>query len=230
MNESGGHGTALGMAAFEAWLRTADAILCGLNHAFSNRVSALAVVPLIAGRAVRDVTGLERLATETGKLEDLLRLYRLMERGERAPAEPLQVADAVAEALALLAHHPTARDLTCSVAGVAETLPVLVVPSALVHALVLLLCAAADRLDGGAASGGLHLRYSGDPDWVTFVVETHSPVPQGRAVQVPELPVLAWLVRGASVSGSESRTPEGGVRLELRLATLPNVRKGEGCA
>ena len=159
---------------------------------------------------------------EIAKLESLLRLYRLLERGEHEPVEAVNVADAVGDALALLAHHPTTRDLACTVTSIGETPPVLLVPSALVHAVLLLLCAAT-RVAGVAGErepDGLNLSFGGTVDWVTIAVETRSMVPGGPALDVPELPAVRWILRDASVTESASRTPEGRVRLEMRLVAL----------
>ncbi|MBA4070826.1 MAG: hypothetical protein C0497_03180 [Gemmatimonas sp.] len=214
--------------AVEAWLRTADALLCGLNHALSNRVSGLAIISLLREGWQMNAAEVEELTAEMAKLDDLLRLYRLLERHDAAQAEPILVPDAVSDALALFAHHPLVREVTCTVSGDADTPPVLLVPSAFVHALALLISAAAVRIDGGTRAGGLHLSYAHDAALVSIVVETRTPAwalpeddPNGG---VPELAAIGWLTRGAAVSVAESRTSDGALRLEMRLRTLARAR------
>lgn len=228
MGEPRGTEQAPAAVAVEAWLRTADALLCGLNHALSNRTSGLAIVSLLRDGRPVNAAEVEELSAETAKLNDLLRVYRLLERHDAAQAEPIRVPDAISDALALFAHHPLVRDVACAVSGDADTPPVLLVPAALVHALVLLISAAAVRIDGGARAGGLHLSYAGDSEWVTIVVETQTPAwalpedgPDGR---VPELTAIGWLTRGAAVRVAESRSANGALRLEMRLWTLARAR------
>jgi hypothetical protein len=216
-----------GLAAVEAWLRTADALLCGLNHAFGNRLFSLAVMAPWGDGSASHAAELEGIVAETGRLSELLKLYHLLESSEFALAEATRVSDVVPGALALLAHHPTVRDLPCTVEGNVETPPVLLVPSALVQALLLLLCAAAAHASAGREAAGIHLSYGGDSDWVTIAVETRTSVPSGQAVEVPELPAVRWLLRGTDVTESAALTPEGRLRLELRVATLANLRSRE---
>lgn len=231
MDESPGTVPAQTVKAAESWLRTADALLCGLNHALSNRAAGLAIVSLLReGRQISAVE-VEELTAETAKVDKLLRLYRLLERHDAAQVEPIRVPDAVSDALALFAHHPLVREVTCTVSGEADTPPVLLVPSAFVHALVLLVNAAAIRIDGGARAGGLHLSYAHDSAWVTIAVETRTPawaLPEdGPDGSVPELAAIGWLTRGAAVSTAESRTSNGALRLEMRLRTLARARNLE---
>lgn len=211
--------------ASEVWLRTANDFLCGLNHALSNRVSTLASVFLGGDTEGSDDDARERLDVETAKVDALLRLYRLLERSEGAPAEPARVDDAVSDALALLAYHPEVRFVACTASGEGDVPPVLLVPSALVHALLVLLCAAAERAGPGAA--GIQVHYSGTPEWVTIAVETRAPVPEGQTVEVEELRAVRWLLRSAAIVEAEARATDGGMRLELRLPTLANLRRRE---
>jgi hypothetical protein len=213
-------------AAAEAWVRTADALLCGLNHALSNRISSLLVVS--PERVERGLGAAEaaRVGAELTKLEELLRLYRLLERSDLASAEPVRVPDAVADALALFSRHPALRDIECTVAGDADLPAVLLNPSVLVHAMAFLVCAVAARLDSNE-SGALHVAYTGDLAWVTIAVETRSPIAEAETAGAPALDVVRWLLRGAPVTAAESRAPGGGLRLEFRLPTLASQRRQE---
>lgn len=213
--------------AAEAWQSTANAVLCGLNHTLSNRVSALAMVFHVEQGASLAATEINRLSTETTKLEELLYLYRLLARSDLATPEPICVADAVSDALALVARHPDAGDLAWTVVGDADTPPVLLIPSALVHALVFLLCAAAVSAAAHADAPDLRLTYSGDPDWVTIAVETRSSVAKDQFAQSLEAATVGFLLPGAVVTRLTSPTRDGDVRLEMRLRTLANQRRHE---
>ena len=213
--------------AVEAWASTANAVLCGLNHALSNRVSALVMVFHAEQGASLAASEISRLSTETAKLEELLRLYRLLARSDLATPEPICVADAVSDALALVARHPDAGDLAWTVAGDADTPPVLLIPSALVHALVFLLCAAAVNAAAAAEPPELRLTFGGDPDWVTIAVDTRSSAAQDQSAQALEAATVDFLLPGSVVTRLPSPTQAGGVRLEVRLPTLANQRRHE---
>ncbi|MHB1310425.1 MAG: hypothetical protein ACYC3L_00315 [Gemmatimonadaceae bacterium] len=225
MDHDEGGATQWRAEAIEAWARTANAVLCGLNHALSNRVSALVMVFHSDQGVSLAATEINRLSTETTKLEELLRLYRLLARSELATPEPIGVPDAVSDALSLVAHHPDVGDLAWTVTGDADTPPVLLIPSALVHALVHLLCTAAASADADAPA--LRLTYGGDPDWVTIAVETCSSAAKDQSAQSLEAATVGFLLPGAVVTRLNAPTREGGVQLEVRLPTLANQRRHE---
>jgi hypothetical protein len=202
-------------------------LLRGLNHGLANRASSFGAIVMGASLRGLQPTDLERLSAEVAKLEELLRAYRLLDRSKSAPAEPTQVADAVSDALTLLAMHPVFHDVECTVAGDRGTSPVLVIPPTLTHAVVFMLCTAAARLAHGTTPRGLHVSYRSDPAWVTIAVESTTPVRGDMPAEVTELSTVRWLVLGASVAESASRTAAGGVRLEMRVPTLASARAHE---
>lgn len=138
----------------DPWRLVSDAVLRGLNHELSNRAAALSALARMVEPAEppgSEVAGL--LASETVRLEETLRLYRLLPGGRAREAEPVLVADALADARALHAQHAGLAGVPCAVDGDPGALPPAIAPlEGLVHALTLLLGALA--LHAGAPGAG----------------------------------------------------------------------------
>jgi hypothetical protein len=149
----------------DAWQLVGDAVLRGINHALANRVTALAA--LTASAFPDEPPGAELvalLALEVERLDELLRLLRLLPAGrEGGGAELVLVSDALADAQALHAHHAGLAEPPCEIEGDrAVLLPVVAPVPGLVQALVLLLGAVAMGHQGAGAPGGAAHRERAD--------------------------------------------------------------------
>ena len=215
-------------AAAEAWLHTMNPVLRGLNHEFSNLLTALGGVSLGPDGEDADDAGRSRLDEEIERLDGLLRLYRLLPFAARAGGEPVLLADIIPDAVLLLKHHLELRDVPCDVEGVADLLPVVVHPTALTQAVLLCLCAAARKLPASNASAGIRVRCGGDKEWAHVVAETTAPTDDAVEEGEPaEFVALRWLLRGAEGTSTLSRGDDGVVKASIRVATLIRTRAGE---
>ena len=219
----------------DPWRHVSDAVLRGLNHALSNRVaslSAIATVITLDEQPDPEITG--ALAAEVSQLEGVLRLLRLLPGGRGGPPEPVLLGDALADAVALHAHHAGLAGAPCTVVGDASSLLPVVAPlPPLVHGLVLLLGALAlhargsdDALDGGGATGGARavLRVGGDERAVTLTGV--APPGDGDPLLAPDAAAAALqeLLDDAGATVTVDVSPAGGVRYEVVLPTLLAVR------
>jgi len=211
--------------AAEAWMSAAGNVLRGLNHAFSNRLSALGAVAAGLGMG-HESPVTEQVDVEVTRLEQLLRLYRMLPLAGTLPPEPAQVSDAIDDAAVLYAHHFALRDVPCQVEGDPLTPPVLLNLTVLTQAVVLLICAAARHVPEGQESTGVRLRYSGDNDFVELIAETNAAVPLAPGGP-PDLAALRWMAQPAAGEASVAATPRGTVRATLRVGTLAYLRRRE---
>lgn len=214
-----------GLAA-EAWNSLSGNVLRGLNHSFSNRLSSLGAVAAGLGSEDGTQTMGQRVEGEIDRMEELLRLYRLLPFvGSPAP-EPSQVAEAVAAAVSLFEHHYGLRDVPCRVEGDPATPPVLYHSTAMVQTLLLLLSAAGRHLNPDDVSAGVVLRYSGDADAVEIIAETSGPAAM-QSEWPEEIHGVRWLARDAAGEVHVEKTPRGGVCVRLRVGSLAFLRRRE---
>ena len=130
-----------------------DELLRGLTHTLSNRVGTIAAVSsLLDLGGASSARALDTLRTETDRLEQLLLLIRQLPYHTAHAAEPILCADAVNAAIALVAHHPAARDVTCDVVQVGDVPPAWSDPGALQLALTVALISAHANASRGADS------------------------------------------------------------------------------
>jgi len=133
------------------WLAMHDELLRGLTHTLSNRVGTIAAVSsLLELGGASSARALDTLRTETDRLEQLLLLIRQLPYRAAHTAEPILCADAVNAAIALVAHHPAARDVTRDVVEVGDVLPASSDPGALQLALAVALISADANAPRGA--------------------------------------------------------------------------------
>jgi hypothetical protein len=201
----------------DAWQLVGDAVLRGINHALANRVTALAA--LTASAFPDEPPGAElvdALALEVERLEELLRLLRLLPAGrDGGGAELVLVADALADAEALHAHHTGLAESLCDVQGDrAALLPVVAPIPGLVQALVLLLGAVGMAHRGG---GRPVVRLTGSERFVRLA----------GAADGGSAAVVAGLERLLEGAGAAVRLHEGG-ELVVELPTLVEVRARAG--
>lgn len=135
------------------WLPVQDALLRGLNHALSNRLSSLgAIAMLVEGADRLDERMQAAFSADVEKLGDLLALYRLVPAEPTPRRDAARIGDALARARALLEHHPDCRNITFEVAaGAKDVEPVTLSGRDALRASVMLLLAAA-RGAGGAGA------------------------------------------------------------------------------
>lgn len=222
-----------------------QAMLRGLSHTLSNRVAAiLALGSAFEPGVPADVELVDALRSEGTRLEELLRLQRLLGGsamgGAHGDPEPLHLPDLIPDVVLLHAQRSASRELPLETGGDPSVLPVRVRPSALVQALLALVTAGAESVRG-APGASLALRYGGDA--VMTVVTLDARTPEGPApdaesarlgASTPTVPATAlaraaeWLLADAGAQLTETRLPdEGGVRFELALPTLLEVRRRE---
>lgn len=212
-----------------AWQHVSDSLLAGLAHALSNRAAAIGALAAFAeAETVPDALG-ETLGTEAERLEDLVRLLRLLGQDGAEDGEPVQVAALMRDVLALHSHHRDLRGVRFDVEDAGAVHPVRGRRCALVRAVLLLLALAA-RSGIEAGHRRLAVRWDGDGQWVRLIVaprpggEELAPAQRlaGSALQGVTLPD----VRQAAVeAGGDAE--EGGMpaELEMRFPTLAESRR-----
>ena len=219
--------TAARQAAF-AWIKATGEVLNGLNHAFSNHLSLIRLVPELLKHDEVTAAELSQVAEDAVHLEDLLGLYRLYAFPSREAAEPILVPDVVPAALALLKHHLDLRDLPCVVEGTANLQPILMNRTSLAQALLLLLCAAGRHVRPDSDGAGIVLGYRGDGEFVEIAAETRgaSAADAGNSGEQPfELLAIRWLIRDADGTAHVTHVTGGGVRVAMRVGSLARLRR-----
>ena len=212
-------------AAAQAWLVVSDALLRGLNHALSNRAATVgAVSGVLDASEPPSAAIVDVLRDEAARLDELLQLARLLP-GQRSLPEPVHLPDVVPAAVALHAYHFDLRDTPCHLEGEAAVMPVLADPTALTHALLMLLTVA--KL--AAAGGTVLLRHDGDDERVTLTLDALPP-DDGAAAGVPEEETMLTAARtllAASGALVRRHALERAARYELTLPTLTAARRAE---
>ena len=127
----------------EEWNAVLDRLLVGITHNISNRVATLAGVSDILSGDPTIPPILRALADEVPRLEESIRLLRLLAAPENEREEALEVTRLLDDAI-LLAHlHPACHRLTFEVAGRESVPPAVARPASLTHEIVVALVAAA---------------------------------------------------------------------------------------
>jgi nitrogen-specific signal transduction histidine kinase len=210
----------------QSWLETSDAVLRGLNHEFSNRLSLARLAPQLSAMLAAGEFELQKLADDSNRPDDLLqllRLYRLMVFGNNEPTEPLLVSDHVDDAVALFKHHTAFRDLDVQVNADSSIPPVLMNPAAMTQAVLLLLCIGARQSSVATGeSGTVVLGFGADANAVRISVQAAGVARQLAIDELPELPALRYFVRDAEGS---VKVVGGGVTLSV--GTLVKLRQRE---
>lgn len=211
---SGGRPIPAAAGADEAWRVTLDALMRGVAHGISNRVGTLGA--LAEALAAADPTGPfpPILAEEVHRLEEALRVLRLLPRDEGRGVEPLRPVDAAADAAALFEQHPRGRGTRAAVSERGDVPPIRAHVPSLVHALALLMVAAA-----GEAGAPVSITLAGEGGRVQFRV--------ARAGSGADLGDVDGAVAAASAlvrgdGGSVARDDDGS--LVLSLPSLAAVR------
>ncbi len=213
-------------SAARSWLATSDAVLRGLNHEFSNRLSLARLAPQLAAMLTAGDSDLQKIADEAGQSEQLLPLlglYRLMVFGSNEPAEPMIVTDAVESAVTLFAHHTTFRDLQVRVNAGDAAPPVLMQRNALSQAMLLLISAAASRVAVGEGHAGtIVLDVAGDANAVRISARVDGAGGTPSPGELLEFPALRYLIQDAE--GTAETTGNG---VAMSIGTLVRLRQRE---
>jgi hypothetical protein len=139
------------------------------------------------------------------------------------PAEPILLGDAFPDAITLFKHHVALRDLEVGVGDVGAAPPVLMTPSSLTQALLLLLCAAARAVEVAPGdTGSITVEFTSDADAVHITARGANAVTSADAEEASEFPALRYLVR--DVEGRVTQASDG---VTLSLATLVRLRRRE---
>jgi len=127
----------------EAWSSVSEALVRGMAHALSNRISTIGTIAELLRLSADDSTAMsEMLGVETRRLEDLLEQMRALSARDAGRVEAMRLSDAVAGAMALHSYHPERRSIAVTVEPGDESRPVLGDALRLQRELLLLLDAA----------------------------------------------------------------------------------------
>jgi hypothetical protein len=140
-------------AACATWASVLDELLVGVSHSISNRVATLAGVSDILSDESDLPPILRALADEVPRLEEGIRLLRLLAvPHDEAPeaSEPTRLAD---DAVLLAGVHPACRSVSFVLAHRRDVPPVVARPVALTHEIVVILIAAASAASAASAVG-----------------------------------------------------------------------------
>jgi nitrogen-specific signal transduction histidine kinase len=212
--------------ATASWLETSDAVLRGLNHEFSNRLSLARLAPQLNAMLKVGEPALQKLVNDSDQSEDLLqllRLYRLMPFTNGDPAEPVLFSDAVPEAIELFQYHTSFRDIDVHVRADDSIPPTLMNPAALRQCVLLLLGAAARQTATESRDGAaIVVEFSANADMVNVTARVREADDGEPVVDPLELPALSHLIR--EVGGAVNVTRSGAT---MSVGTLVRLRRLE---
>ena len=135
----------------DAWGPVLDKLLLGVTHNISNRVATLAGVSDILAGDPTIPPILRALSDEVPRLEEGIRLLRLLAAPEDEGEEALEATRITDDAISLVELHPDCRNISFEIIDRREVPPVIARPTALTHAIVVALAnAVADPGSGGS--------------------------------------------------------------------------------
>ena len=210
--------------AAAALLDVLDGLSRGLNHALSNRVNTLnTLLAVLQDCEEFDREIVDALAAEEARFESLLQLYRLFPLDVNEAREPLILADPVADALALFAHHLDLRMLPCEVSGLESAPPVRCQRRMLTQAILVMLVAVGRAMSGDDQGPGLNLSIRSRDDQVILHAGTAR---DADSEDANACVALNWLASTIGAAYSCGRDDLGRPWVELALPTLAAERKG----
>ena len=216
-----------------------DAILRGVAHAVSNRVAALGG---IAGVVDPGQIWTEKMSHllhgEAKRLEDILRLLRLIPSDERAQPGAIELQALLPDVVALHAFNSALLQVECAVEYDRETMPVFGNRLRLVHTLLVIIDVA--KRHAQRTGGRVAIRYSGDGESVIISVATEPSATPRASAALPvdssmNLPAIELALRAsvARVGGDPVLriTAEGReMCIALTVPTLAAGRRSERAA
>ena len=202
-----------------SWSGVSDGVLRGIAHQLSNRTGTIgAVAEALAASDDSSSNLTQALRGEAAKLEELLRLLRLMPRDQGRGPEPVRPVDVVGDALALFAHHPVGHHSIPTLDRVEQLPPVRVHVPAFTHAVLLLLVAAA-----GPDGSPVTVRGGGDQRQARLALAGPGAVDSGAGWFAREATAIL-AADGGSVVAHDS-DPDGGPGPAF-VILLPALRPG----
>ena len=133
----------------DGWASVLDQLLLGVSHNISNRVATLAgVSDILSGDATLPPI-LRALAGEIPRLEEGIRLLRLLAAPENESEEALEPTRLVDDAISLANLHPDCRGVLFELVGRREVPPVVARPATLTHEIVVAIITAASEIERG---------------------------------------------------------------------------------
>ena len=138
----------------QPWASVLDKLLLGVTHNISNRVATLAGVSDILSGDPTIPPILRALADEVPRLEEGIRLLRLLAVPDDEGEEALEATRATDDAISLAGLHPACRNVHFEVEGRREAPPVVARPTALTHEIVVALVAEASAVAGSDGERG----------------------------------------------------------------------------
>jgi hypothetical protein len=214
----------------DQWLRVSEKLLKGLNHQFTNRLTALgAILDLMHPASPPPQEVIDALAEEVARLGRLLLMYRSLSTDGLASMEATRLQDAIPMALSLHEQHPDLKSLACRVVGEPDSAPTLIRQASLLRALLVLLESVAGNAMRSGREREVQVTYGsmGDEVFVRF----DASAPDGQTLFAGPGSLLYTVRRElAHASGSAEGTLRGtgpGRRItyEIRLPTLAAARR-----
>ncbi|MGI8497853.1 MAG: hypothetical protein ACR2OG_09775 [Gemmatimonadaceae bacterium] len=220
------------LPATSIWQSECDALIAGLAHALSNRLSTLSAA---AQSFELGITGGEAqtagiLTSEVERLEEILRFLRELPAAAADAPEPIHVPELLAVAVALHRHHRDYPAVQCRLDLHPSAEPVMQPRTALLHALLLMLGAAKKSACAGGSGGEIGLSAEGDGATVTLATEAQ--LLQGTAPDADDDALSREMTRllrapAASFRVERSEVPGARVRYRLQLPSLGAMRREE---
>ncbi len=214
-----------------------DAILRGMAHALSNRVAALGGIGSLADPGQIWTERLSKALQDEGRrLEDILRLMRLLPEDGRGEAGAVELQPLIPDVIALHGYNSALLQVECTAAYDRETMPVFANRPRLVHLLLLAIDAA--KQHAHAHGGKVAVAYSGDTEKVTIRVATEagghpakSPAPataemESRVVAVESV-LRAAAAHGRTRCDIAVKSAGDQLSIEITIPTLAAGRRGE---
>lgn len=130
----------------DGWGPVLDRLLLGVTHNISNRVATLAGVSDILSGDPTIPPILRALSDEVPRLEEGIRLLRLLAAPEDEGEEALETTRITDDAISLAGLHSGCRNVSFEMNGRREVPPVIARPTALTHQIVVALVSAAAEL------------------------------------------------------------------------------------
>lgn len=215
-----------------------DAILRGIAHALSNRVAALGGVSMLADPGQIWTERLSKaLQDEARRLEEILRLMRLLPNDGRGEAGAVELQPLVPDVVALHAYNSALLQVECATIHDRETMPVYANRPQLVHALLLAIDAA--KRHAMARGARVVVSYAGDTERVALRIVTESSTTARPANSVDASAAPPAAIETALPSTIERvggsfpvmvSANDGALRIEISVPTLAAGRRSERSA
>ena len=135
----------------EEWAPVLDKLLLGVTHNISNRVATLAGVSDILSSDSTVPPILRALADEVPRLEESIRLLRLLAAPDDERDEALEATRVVDDAVSLARLHPACHGVVFAVRDRTQVPPVIARPTGLTHELVIALASSAAECHASVA-------------------------------------------------------------------------------